>query len=55
MYVNISIVDVDECENHDNNCQQNCNNTIGSYTCWCNEGYELDSSGYRCNGIYERN
>ena len=28
------------------NCSQICNNTLGSYTCGCNPGYELDEMDY---------
>ena len=32
-------------------CAQNCNNTIGSYTCNCNIGYRLNADGRRCDGM----
>ena len=33
-------------------CNQNCFNTIGSFTCSCNNGYVLDEDGRSCNGMY---
>ena len=49
--VELLFLDVDECEENIDNCSQNCNNTIGSYNCSCNEGYTLDSDDlHTCNG-----
>ena len=43
--------DIDECVKKTDNCSQNCNNTIGSYQCYCNDGYTLDSDDlHTCNG-----
>ncbi|ELU16588.1 hypothetical protein CAPTEDRAFT_110143, partial [Capitella teleta] len=41
-------IDIDECagdrgEDYDEDCHT-CVNTIGSYTCECDDGYELDSA-----------
>ena len=44
--------DVDECAMGIDNCDQNCANTMGSYTCTCNAGYQLNSDGHTCNGWY---
>ena len=43
-------VDVDECEEGTSGCQQDCNNTIGSYNCKCQPGYRLAEDGHMCNG-----
>ena len=44
------ILDIDECaENHDN-CEQLCNNRAGDFTCSCRSGYQLDSDGRSCTG-----
>ena len=35
-------IDINECSDDDSNgCNQICTNTDGSYTCYCNTGYEL--------------
>lgn len=31
----------------------NCRNTIGSFECVCNPGYELDDRGLNCTGNFE--
>lgn len=46
------IVDVNECMTGSDRCTQNCNNTIGNYTCSCNDGYTLNFDGYTCDGMY---
>uniref|UniRef100_A0A667YKV0 Thrombomodulin n=1 Tax=Myripristis murdjan TaxID=586833 RepID=A0A667YKV0_9TELE len=38
--------DIDECEN-ERPCEHTCLNTLGSYECFCDEGYELQEA-YRC-------
>ena len=43
--------DVNECENEQTNpCDRDafCNNTIGSYSCHCNQGFVGD--GFNCTG-----
>ena len=51
----ILIVDVNECMEDTDNCSQNCNNTIGSYECYCNDGYTLDYDDlHTCNGTYRK-
>ena len=48
--------DIDECKRGTHNCMEasNCKNTIGSYTCLCNKGYEMKNG--RCVGkcIFKR-
>ena len=42
--------DVDECaDDSTNNCSQRCLNNDGSYSCSCDDGYNLDDSG-ACQG-----
>ena len=45
-------VDIDECTNNTDNCTQTCTNTVGGFTCGCNEGYLLHDDGITCNGTY---
>ena len=44
--------DIDECSMQVDECDHTCNNTLGSYTCSCNDGYLLDRNGLQCNGKY---
>ena len=46
------VSDVDECTEGIDNCDQNCHNTDGSYTCSCNGGCTLHSNGLTCVGKY---
>ena len=43
--------DINECANHNGGCEQNCQNIIGSYSCFCLTGYLVDSNGYNCTGL----
>ncbi|KAI6658133.1 Multidrug and toxin extrusion protein 1-like [Oopsacas minuta] len=45
--------DEDECKLEQNNCEQNCKNTIGSYECHCDIGYVLGDDGISCLDIDE--
>ena len=42
-------VDTDECDIGTNSCEQNCQNTVGSYTCSCRPGYSLNANGKTCD------
>ena len=44
------LTDVDECSEQTDECQQICNNTIGSYVCDCRIGYALNTDGRTCRG-----
>ena len=46
----IYFVDVDECTDDTDDCDDNavCTNTVGSYACHCKPGYSGD--GVTCNG-----
>jgi len=41
--------DINEC-NGDHECDQGCNNTVGSYSCSCDDGYLLGTDGRTCEG-----
>ena len=42
--------DIDECTEGTHQCQQNCHNTTGSYTCSCGPCYILGGDGRSCYG-----
>ena len=44
--------DIDECERLNGGCEHSCGNTIGSYHCSCNGGYELSENGHSCAGMF---
>ena len=45
----IIIVDINECMAA-HHCEHNCVNTVGTYTCNCDDGYLLADNGYACYG-----
>ena len=44
--------DIDECVAGAHQCEHNCTNTVGSYTCSCRDGYSLSADDRRCDGMY---
>ena len=44
--------DINECLTRNGNCEHQCNNTLGSYYCTCNSGYQLHSDRQSCKGMY---
>ena len=44
----LSIADIDECVERNNNCEQSCTNIIGSYACSCSPGFMLSPNGFSC-------
>ncbi len=43
-------IDVNECEDDTDLCTHNCENTVGSYTCTCDEDFVLNADGITCDG-----
>ena len=43
--------DVNECLNNNGGCHHNCHDSDTSYTCSCNNGYQLNSDGHTCEGM----
>ena len=50
--IHFVVPDIDECSTHRHRCSQNCHNNVGSYTCSCDAGYNLDSDYMTCSGKY---
>lgn len=43
--------DINECIEFPGMCLNGrCKNTVGSYSCKCNQGFALDEHGIKCNG-----
>lgn len=43
--------DVNECTKYPDMCENGrCRNSIGSFSCRCNQGYALDEDGVKCVG-----
>ena len=42
--------DINECLTNNGGCHHNCHNSVGSYSCSCNNGYQLNSDGHTCEG-----
>ena len=43
-------LDTNECLTNNGGCHHNCHNSVGSYSCSCNNSYRLNSNGYTCEG-----
>ena len=51
VYAHVKL-DIDECLTNNGGCHHNCQNSEGSFRCSCNDGYQLNSDGYSCEGNY---
>uniref|UniRef100_A0A1X7VN53 Deleted in malignant brain tumors 1 protein n=1 Tax=Amphimedon queenslandica TaxID=400682 RepID=A0A1X7VN53_AMPQE len=49
----VTCQDTDECQQGISGCSQVCTNTIGSYKCSCNAGYQLSNDSHTCIDINE--
>ncbi|XP_051783080.1 uncharacterized protein si:dkey-163f14.6 [Erpetoichthys calabaricus] len=43
-------LDRDECSENNGGCQHNCSNTLGSYQCYCQPGFQLELDQRSCTG-----
>ena len=41
-------IDIDECVTTSHECAHQCINTLGSFVCACDDGWELDEDGKTC-------
>ena len=41
-------LDIDECADNTDGCDQTCTNTMGSFVCSCDSGFTLSSDGRTC-------
>ena len=46
----IIYIDINECAEDTDGCAQTCTDTDGSYTCFCDVGYQLANDGHGCDG-----
>lgn len=42
--------DINECSEEIDDCEENCANTVGSYKCYCDIGFELLNTTH-CTGM----
>ena len=47
------LLDINECSEGISGCNQICSNTLGSYICICQNGYQLDTDNHTCIDIDE--
>ena len=47
--MSIHIVDINEYLTESSRCTQKCNNTVGSYRCYCWNGYKLANDSHTCD------
>ena len=50
--IQLSCLDINECDKGTDNCDDNaaCTNTVGSFMCTCNEGFQ--GTGKQCDGMH---
>ncbi len=42
--------DINECEDGNHRCEHNCMNTVGSYSCFCDDSQTGGDDGFSCLG-----
>ena len=50
LFTSQRIIDINECASNENDCEQQCFNSIGSYKCGCDEGCEFNETANTCQG-----
>lgn len=46
-------LDIDECKEKKDDCDQTCNNVVGSFECSCEPGFAIDPEDpSKCDGEY---
>lgn len=51
--INLSFIDINECDTNNGGCWHDCNNVIGSFACACADGYQVDpDDSFGCLGIH---
>ena len=41
---------MNECDVNNGGCSHLCNNAVGSFNCYCHEGFELQNDTFTCQG-----
>ena len=49
---NVLCLDIDECTENLDNCEEGCTNTIGGFTCECGGDKVLNADGRSCSSKY---
>ena len=44
-------LDVNECDDNNGGCSDNCTNTEGTFNCDCPHGWKMGPNGFTCEGI----
>lgn len=50
MFTMYLVLDINECSSNNGECSVTCVNTPGGYYCECPIGYNVDTSGFGCEG-----
>ena len=45
------LIDINECIVNNGGCQHMCNDTEGSFECYCRDGYSLNPNKFLCDGM----